>query len=319
VPGGVSSIGAAGTVYDVSYMQIFQADALRGYGGTSDPRDGRRLLARPMHQPEVSQAEGAPPGAVELGADGSMAALVPARRALTWQLTDDDGTGIVRERNWLSFQAGEIRVCTSCHGINTVSQTGAPAPTNAPQALHALLQDWKAGAPPAPTPSPSPTPGPTPVAGDQCDGPLADKARMRVKPAKGLLLIDGKAVIPKPWAALAPNLHGVRVVVSGVLDVAIPGGAGWAVNAAGTRWIYRDPTGAHGGVRRIDVADRSQMLDGKILFNVRFESPPVLPDLGAHDLSIGFGTPGECVITHFAAPPATSPSCTAADQNVICR
>ena len=111
----------------------------------------------------------------------------------------------------------------------------------------------------------------------------------------------------------------MRVVVSGVLDVAIPGGAGWTVNDAGTRWIYRDATGAHGGIRRVDIADRSPMVDGKILFNVRFESPPALPDLGAHDLSIGFGTPAECVSTHFAAPPATSPSCTAVDQNVICR
>ena len=319
VPGGVSSIGASGTIYDVSYMQIFQADALRGYGGTSDPRDGRRLLARPMHQPEVSQAADAPAGAVELGADGSMAALVPARRALTWQLTDENGAGVVRERNWLSFQAGEIRVCASCHGINTVSQTGAPPPTNAPEALRTLLQDWKTGAPPAPTPSPSPTPGPTPIAGDQCDGPAADKARMRIKPLKNLLLIDGKAVIPKPWSTLAPNVHGVRIVVAGVLDVAIPGGAGWTVNSAGTRWLYRDATGAHGGVRRVDIADRSLMLDGKVLFNVRFESPPTLPSLGANDLTIGFGTAGECVSAHFAAPPAVSPSCTAVDANVICR
>ena len=319
VPGGTSSIGAAGTIYDVSYLQIFQADAVRGYGGPDDPRDGRRLLARPMHQPGVSQAADGPAGAVELGADGSMAALVPARRALSWQLTDEDGNGVVRERNWLSFQAGEIRVCTSCHGINTASQTGAPPPTNAPQALHALLQEWKAGAPPAPTPSPSPTPGPTPAAGDACDGPAASKARMRVKPQRGLLLLDGKAMIPKPWTSIAPNVHGVRIVVAGVLDVAIPGGAGWTVNAAGTRWIYRNASGLHGGVRRVDVADRSQTLDGKLLFNVRFEDPPAYPQLGAHDLEIGLGTPDECVSAHFAAPPATSPSCAAVEQNVICR
>lgn len=319
VPGGVSSIGAAGTIYDVSHLQIFQADALRGYGGMNDPRDGRRLLARPMHQPGVSQAADAPAGAVELGSDGSMAAIVPARRALTWQLTGEDGTGIVRERNWLSFQAGEIRVCTSCHGINTASQTGAPPPTNAPQALHALLQDWKVGAPPAPTPSPSPTPGPTPIAGDACDGPLADKARMRVKPAKNLLLIDGRAVIPKPWTSIAPNVNGVHVVIDGVLDVAVPGGAGWTVNGAGTRWRYHNPTGVYGGVRRMDIADRSQALEGKVLFTIRFENPPALPQIGAHDLTIGLGDAGECIVQHFAAPPAESPSCTAVDPNMICR
>ncbi|MFM7141852.1 MAG: hypothetical protein ACKO2K_08070, partial [Alphaproteobacteria bacterium] len=55
VPGGVQSIGAPGTVYDVAHLQVFQADALRGYGGTSAPEPGRRLLARPMHAAGVSQ------------------------------------------------------------------------------------------------------------------------------------------------------------------------------------------------------------------------------------------------------------------------
>jgi hypothetical protein len=320
VPGGVSSVATGGgTIYDVSYMQIFQADAVRGYGGASQPSAGRRLLARPMHQEGVSQAEDAPAGAVEIGSDGSMAALVPARRALTWQLTDDDGKGIVRERNWLSFQAGEIRVCTSCHGINTVSQTGAAPPTNAPLALRTLLQEWKTGAPPVPTPSPSPTPGPTPAAGDACDGPEADKARLRVRTLRSLIVIDGRAQIPKPWTTVAPQVYGVRVVIDGVLDVAVPGGAGWTVNKAGTRWRYRSATGAIGGIRRIDIADRSASVDGRVLFNVRFENAPALPELGAHDLSIGFGSAAECVSKHFAAPPALSPSCTGMEQSVVCR
>lgn len=143
VPGGTASIGAAGAVYDVAYLQVFQADALRGYGDPAQPR-GRRLLARPMHAPGVSQAQGAPPGAVKIAPDGSVAALVPARRALSWQLTDGAGAGVVRERNWISFQAGEIRVCTSCHGVNTLSQTGEPAPEQPPEALRALLAQWKA-------------------------------------------------------------------------------------------------------------------------------------------------------------------------------
>ena len=38
-----------------------------------------------------------------------MAAFVPARRAMTWQLTDPAGAPVVRERYWLTFQPGEIR------------------------------------------------------------------------------------------------------------------------------------------------------------------------------------------------------------------
>ncbi len=162
VPGGVASIAGPGTVYDVEYMQIFQADALRGYG--SPPRPGRRLLARPMHQAGVTVDPTAPEGSVEIAADGSVAALVPARRALTWQLTAPDGSGVVLERNWVSFQAGEIRVCGSCHGINTQSQTGEPEPDNPPLALYDLLADWKNqvnGSNPTETPTDAPTASPT--------------------------------------------------------------------------------------------------------------------------------------------------------------
>ena len=149
VPGGTETIGAAGKVYDVAYLQFFQADQLRGFTGCCDttPNPGRRVLAQPMHDPAVLASnppspEG-PPGSVVLGLDGSQAAFVPARRAMTWQLTDNAGAGVVRERYWLTFQPGEIRVCTSCHGLNEYDQAGQISPTNAPQALYDLLLHWK--------------------------------------------------------------------------------------------------------------------------------------------------------------------------------
>jgi len=138
VPGGVSSTHGTSTVYQVSQLQFVQADLLRGYESHSR---GRRPLARPIHGPDLFTDAS---GAVTLGMDGSMAALVPARRALSWQLTAPDGSAVVRERNWVSFTAGEIRVCASCHGINKLSQTGDPLPENSPAALRSLLQQWKA-------------------------------------------------------------------------------------------------------------------------------------------------------------------------------
>ncbi len=148
VPGGVQTLGAMGKVYDVAHFQIFQADALRGYGGTAMPRAGRRLLARPMHEADVSvAAAGAPAGSVEVAADGSMAAFVPARRALTWQLSSPAGEPVVRERNWVSFQAGEIRTCAVCHGLNTKSQSGDGVPQTEPEALRQLLRRWRAANP----------------------------------------------------------------------------------------------------------------------------------------------------------------------------
>jgi hypothetical protein len=150
VNGGTQTVGVAGKIYDVAFMQFFQADQLRGWTGccSSTPRPGRRVLAQPMHEfaaVDSNPLSGGPMGAVKVASDGSLAAFVPAQRALTWQLTDAVGTGIVRERVWLTFQPGEIRTCANCHGLSTLDQAGQTTPTNPPQALLELLNYWKAG------------------------------------------------------------------------------------------------------------------------------------------------------------------------------
>jgi hypothetical protein len=156
---GAISAPGSGTLYDISALQLLQADQLRGISGNGTanfpPVPGRRVLAEPLHDPTTLQYQPAnpsgPASSVALGNDGSMAAFVPARRAMTWQLTDSIGTPVVRERFWLTMQPGEIRVCASCHGINQTDQSGQGVPTNTPQALTALLQSWKQMAAAAPT------------------------------------------------------------------------------------------------------------------------------------------------------------------------
>lgn len=150
VPGGVQTIGSPGKIYDVSHLQFFQADLLRGTGmrtPTETPSPGRRVLATPLHTTiaELPTDPTGPPGSVKIASDGSAAAFVPARRALTWQLTAPDAaaTPVVRERYWLTFQPGEIRSCTSCHGVNTHDQAGNLPATNMPAALPELLAFWK--------------------------------------------------------------------------------------------------------------------------------------------------------------------------------
>jgi hypothetical protein len=144
---------ANGKVYDVSFLQFFQGDQVRGIGGRTAPRAGRRVLARAMHEDAAKNppAAGATPGSVAIASDGSAAALVPASRAMSWQTTDHAGTPVVRERYWLTFQPGEVRVCGACHGVNSRDQLGRAAPQNAPEALRTLLKFWKSEqAPPSP-------------------------------------------------------------------------------------------------------------------------------------------------------------------------
>ena len=154
IPGGTQTLASGwitgDKIYDIRFLQLFQADQLRGLGANA----GRRVLAQLMHDSTaqtLNASAGAPASSVTLGTDGSMAAFVPARRAMTWQLAGPTGAPVVRERFWLTFQPGEIRVCASCHGVNDKDQAGHLPPVNKPLALVSLLQRWKKiiAAPPA--------------------------------------------------------------------------------------------------------------------------------------------------------------------------
>ena len=142
----------AGTVYNIGWIQFLQGDLRRGYTmGGAAPAEGRRVVATPMHDgfSENVLTAGAPVGALRLGNDSSFAAIVPAGKALTWHLLDNDAakTSQVKERFWVTFQRGEIRTCANCHGINTANQIGTGKPTNTPQALLDLLAQWKTNHP----------------------------------------------------------------------------------------------------------------------------------------------------------------------------
>jgi Calx-beta domain len=147
-PGTLTTIGSPGVPYDIAWMRFHQGDLRRGYALTgSTPLAGRRVVATPMHDtmPLNVPTAGAPAGSVRIGDDGSVAAIVPAGKAMTWEMLNNDAalTSQVKERFWVTFQRGEVRTCANCHGINTFDQAGATAPSNPPSALAALLAHWK--------------------------------------------------------------------------------------------------------------------------------------------------------------------------------
>ncbi len=155
-----ASYVATDKIYDIGFLQLFQSDAVRGYapaGGWA----GRRVMPLPLHQnlAEMPTVAGVPSGAVKLGVDGSWAAVVPARRAVSWQLTDDTGTkSVIKERYWVNFAPGEVRTCAVCHGVNTKDQANSlGVATNKPDALRALLQYWRGNHPPGTLQTATPT------------------------------------------------------------------------------------------------------------------------------------------------------------------
>lgn len=177
---GKQTVGGTDPVSLIKHLQFFQGDQIRGYGSSSST--GRRVLAVPMHETvSLNLANtGGPVGSVPVFADGSYAAIVPARRAVTWQLTDGAGNAVVRERYWLTFQPGEVRVCTSCHGITSLTQDGKSEPVNAPMALTALLGQL-GNLPPPPEPTAPPEGTNPPASGYSIS--VADTGKKRGKTA----------------------------------------------------------------------------------------------------------------------------------------
>lgn len=248
VPGGAPAVqtvrpGDSGPTYDVTDLQIVQADQIRGMGGMAGPRRGRRPIARFLHDPSAPNPvlSGRPAGSVPVSAvDGSIAAFVPARRALSWQLTDASGKPVVHERYWLTMQPGEIRACTSCHGMSHFDQAGNPPPTNAPQALADLLAYWKDNlAPTAPAGNGFFTVTPcrildTRSADGASGGPALDGGSTR------LLLAATRCGIPATATALSFNLTVTNASSAGNLtlyagDGALPNTTAINFNAGRTR------------------------------------------------------------------------------------
>jgi uncharacterized protein (TIGR03437 family) len=137
-----TSDGSTPTI-EMSHLQFFQGDLIRGYSNFgSGSNRGRRPLAQIMR--DGLTATDAPPGSVKIASDGSVAALVPAGRALSWQMNKPDGSAALRERYWLTFAPGEMRSCTNCHGVNKTDVVlQQPPPTNPPQALRDLARWYR--------------------------------------------------------------------------------------------------------------------------------------------------------------------------------
>lgn len=142
------TIGSPGLIYEMSHMQFFQADQIRGAGGVDNPDPGQRVIAQYLHDQNALNHNmpvlNAPPGSAEIYPDGSVAFLVPARRAMSWQSLSPSAEPVVRERYWISFQPGEIRACGGCHGVNQVDQAGQLPSTIKPEAFRQLLRHWDA-------------------------------------------------------------------------------------------------------------------------------------------------------------------------------
>ena len=243
------------TPIEIAFLQLFQGDLIRGY---SQFHGGRRPLAQLLRDGLLAPLDGAPPSSVRLAADGSLAALVPAGRALTWQLLAADGAPVVRERYWVTLGAGEMRVCTNCHGVNRGDVVlGAPPPSNPPEALRELARWWQAtydGGAPSATPV-APTATRTPTATAPPTATLATPAMVsgHVRYYRGDRPVSGVAVA----GGAATDAGGAFAFAAAVgadlrLAPARSGGIGAAVSALDAAYALQFVA----GLRPLDDAQR---------------------------------------------------------------
>ncbi len=156
-------------------------------------------------------------------------------------------------------------------------------------------------------------------------GISATKPMLVMRAAPTAVTFAGQAIIPKPWTGIDPPANGVRIVIDDAtgdtaLDVTLPGGAAWTTNAAGTRWVYRDPAGVVAGIRRVMVSDKSTMTSGLVAWRVSGRAGALaLPDVGSVRSAIVLGDASECALTQWNGPTGAQPRCVGGTSRVKCK
>jgi hypothetical protein len=122
-----------------------------------------------------------------------------------------------------------------------------------------------------------------------------------------------------------PAASGLRVLVDSAvgaptLDVTLPAGAAWTVNAAGTQWKYVDPLGTNGGVRKLVVQDRSRKEPGLVKVTMKTKGGVApLPNPGDLRTTLVFGASEACASIEWGGPGDPGPSCEQKGARVRCR
>ncbi len=151
------------------------------------------------------------------------------------------------------------------------------------------------------------------------------KPSIRLVASPFSLRAKGEALIPKPWIGVDPAVHGIRLVVDAVtgaggLDVTLPAGARWTVNASRTKWVYADATGSAGGVTRAVVLDRSKREDGLLRFTMKGRGGTiVLPPASSTRTAVILGASHECASIAWGAPDDAPPRCQGDVTRLKCR
>jgi len=177
-------------------------------------------------------------------------------------------------------------------------------------------------------PLPPPTPTPAPCAGGQPVATARFKVTRNQDPAGDeSLTISGDATLSP---AIDPIANGVTFQVQNLNGEAlygrsVPGGTGWTVNSAGTRWTFNDRKGLlTGSPITVTISDRSSRTPG--LYKVKIRATKGAYQVASAALPVRvvltFGpVSGQCSTRAFSPSGGTPPACTLSrtGSTVSCR
>lgn len=159
-----------------------------------------------------------------------------------------------------------------------------------------------------------------------CDsGILLERARLKARAAPFSLKLRGEVVIPKPWMGIDPAVAGIRFLLDatdgpGGFDAALPGGAAWKTNRAGTSWSYSDKAGSVAGITRAVIKDLSRKEDGRLRIVLKGKSALAsLPDATSVRSTLVLGSSEECAALEWNGPGQPSPACNGDSVLFNCR
>ena len=156
-------------------------------------------------------------------------------------------------------------------------------------------------------------PAGTAVAADYWVKNGGNDAAPGLSPATAWATLGHAAAVVNPGDTvhvLDGSYQGFDLRRSGTETSPSPGGAGLTASPALTRWTYTDRTGAHGGITRVRVRDRSRVADGLLAVVLKGGGGAAiaLPDTGATRAAVVLGTAGECAAIAWNPPGGRPPA-----------
>jgi hypothetical protein len=267
-------------------------------------------------------------GAFELGAvgpppdapSGLVATTVSAVRIdLAWTDESDDETGFDVER---SADGGGVWAVVGNVGANVVAFADGGLAADTTYSYRVRATNGNGASDASNVAVATTAPGNAALC---ASGIVIERPSLKLRASPFSLVLKGEAVVPKPWTAVDPVAHGLHVRIDGLvgpggIDAILPAGAGWSVNRSGTKWTWKDTTGAHAGITKATLSDMSRVRDGLLRFTVRGKGGTVVvPSAAEVRTAVVFGAPTECAALVWGGPGDPRPQCEGDASALRCR